>query len=260
MKSCFIILYIIIVGVAIAGYGIYALKKWIEKRLKMMSDEIASKTIDEQQKLNTQLEEKIDLYHLLNKLDKLCFIGVGGGGCNVLEDISQIDPWHTFICLNSDIQALEQKSTQNKILLQYDKKNGLGCGGDTKCGVLLLDDTAKKEIIKTTEEFKKVCIIATLGGGAGSGAITQVIKFLLFQNKEVVVAVTLPFDFEGKKRSQTAQQALKEIKSLVKDVIVIENDTYLEEDKVDGLGVRDTLRCVSRDIYKQIITLAIKKA
>ena len=266
MKSGSIILYIVAVVLVIIGYGFYAIKRWVESKFKNISDEIVQashdiikETVVQQHQFSNKIEEKLEQYHLSCKLEELCLIGVGGGGCNILEDIAKIDPWHTFICMNSDLQALQKKKIPNKILLSYAKKQGLGCGGDTKCGALLLDDTAKKEIIKMTEEFKKVCIIATFGGGTGSGAITQVIEYLLFQNKDVVVAVSLPFSFEGKKRSQTAQQALKEIKSLVKDVIVIENDAYLEEDKVDGLGVRDTLRCVSRDLYKQIVTHIIKK-
>ena len=252
MKNSYIILYVISI-VAILGCFIYTTKKWIEKQLQNISNNIIIKIQKEQHRQNKKIREELDLCCLSNKLEKLCIIGVGGGGCNILEDITTIDPRHIFICINSDIQALQKKSIKNKILLQYDKKQGIGCGGDAICGAMLIDDTIKKQLFKLVRDFKKVCIISTLGGGVGSGAITQVVKYLKSIKKDITVAITLPFTFEGKIRAKTANQTLKELQNLTKNIIVVKNDTYLENEKIKNNGTSDTFRYISKDIWIKII-------
>lgn len=253
------VLYIVAVVLVIIGYGFYAIKRWIESKFQNISEEITQASSDiiketttKQEEHYNKIEEKLQQYHLSCKLEELCLIGIGGGGCNILEDIAKIDPWHTFICMNSDLQALQKKTVQNKILLSYEKKQGLGCGGDVKCGKTLIDDKTKEKLTDLTKKFERVCIVATLGGGAGSGAITQIVEYLLSLGKDVVVATTLPFSFEGEKRSSTAKQTLKELQHNVNNLIVVSNDIYLEDSEAEGLGVRDTLRKISKDVYKKI--------
>lgn len=255
--SEFTILYMVAVEILVVGIGIYAFINKSETKLQWLSDDIVKRVKTDYEIKIKDLEQKIDQYHISCKLEELCFIGVGGGGCNILEDIAQIDPWHTFIHINSDLQALQQKSSRKKILLGYDKKAGLGCGGQIECGAMMVDSASKKELYDLVDSFEKTYIIATLGGGVGSGATAQIIDYLYTLGKEVVVVAVLPFSFEGKKRNDVAQDALKEIQTINKDVIIIENDAVMQKCESDQLGTQKAFQYISKKIYQRIIDLSI---
>jgi len=137
--------------------------------------------------------------------------------------------------------------------LGYDKKEGLGCGGVVQCGTSLVDNISKKRINILTESFNRVYVIATLGGGVGSGATPEIVEYLSSLNKEVVVLVTMPFSFEGNTRASVASNALKEIKKLDANVVVLENDDLLKNSKEDSLGTRETFKLTSQIVYKHIV-------
>ena len=220
------ILCTVAVGIVVVGFSIYAILNKTETKQK-----------------------HIDQY----QLKELCFIGVGGGGCNILEDISQIDPQHTFIHLNSDLQALQAKTSQYKILLGHEDKAGLGCGGKTACGAKLVNSSTKKQLFSLTKPFDEIYVITTLGGGVGSGATAKIIEYLNTLGKKVFVAVTIPFSFEGKKRYDTAQYSLKELQNINKDIIVVENDAVMHTCQSDMLGTKESFQYLSKDIYQGII-------
>jgi len=253
MMSGFMILYMIAVGIIVIGFGIYALIRKTEARLQRLSDDIVTRVKADYEFKIEELEQKLDQYYISCKLEELCFIGVGGGGCNILEDIAQIDPWHTFIHINSDLQALQQKSSKNKIVLGYDKKAGLGCGGQTECGAMIVDSTSKKQLFDLVDPFEKTYVIATLGGGVGSGATAQIVEYLNMIGKEVVVVAILPFSFEGKNRNDVAKTALMEIQYINKDVIIIENNAVIQKCRTEELGTRETFQYISKSIYQIII-------
>ena len=188
----------------------------------------------------------------LQKKDKSqkCLIGVGGGASNILHDILRITPKHNYVHINSDYNALVQKDSEFKILLQSKEKNDKwGCGGNIECGKSLIDNTAKEKIKEYSEDFHTVHLIATLGGGVSSGATPEVVKCLQEIGKEVHIFVTLPFRFEGKVRKSNAEEALNILEKLVDKVYVVDNNQALKSKK----GIREALAVVSRAVYKQIV-------
>lgn len=233
----------------------------IIKKAHVNSQEFFEKTIQNLSQENQQhiknLEKKLDKYYISCKLEKLCFIGIGGGGCNIVEDISHIDPWHDFIHINSDLQALQNKTSKKKILLSFEKKEGLGCGGDAVCGTKLVDNASKKQLCQFTQEYKAVYIMVTLGGGVGSGATPEFIEYLKSLGKEVYVHVTMPFSFEGTTREDVANNALKNIKKVCSNVRVIKNDVLLKNN--EGLGTRETFKLASELMYTQITNSFMQK-
>jgi len=248
-----IILYIFIIILTTILFVSYIVLQKIKSYIAMKTDEFIEQIQTQQQNKIETLEKKLESYYLSIKLDKLCFIGIGGGGCNIVEDISQIDKWHKFIHINSDKQALALKKSKYKILLGYDTKQGLGCGGLPQCGSNLLDNISKKRIYTLTESFNSLYVIVTLGGGVGSGVTVEIVEYLSSLNKKVTLFVTMPFSFEGKKRVSVATNALEKIKKINSNVIVLENDDLLTNSTEDSLGIRETFKRSSQIIYKEII-------
>ena len=193
----------------------------------------------------------ISLKMLMKKTtSKKCFIGIGGGGSNILSDISHINNKHLFIYINSDYNALVQKQSDYKILLKSDaKKNKWGCGGNTSCGLNLVDDKVKETIEQFSKNYETVYLIATLGGGVGSGSTPEIANYLKTINKNVIMYVTLPFSFEGNSRLTTAQESLIDLKKYADQIIVLENNDLLKSNK----GLRETFKSSSIDIYSRIV-------
>jgi cell division protein FtsZ len=252
--SSAMILYVSGISLIIVVFGIYAIIQKMKFALQNRADDMVNKIRKENQTQIEHLEKKLDQFYISCKLETLCFIGIGGGGCNIVEDISQIDKWHKFIHINSDLQALQLKTSKDKILLGYNKKEGLGCGGVAECGAQLINSSSKKQLFKSIKSFEKVYVIATLGGGVGSGATSGIVEYLNSLDKEVYVFVTMPFSFEGKTRKSVAQSALGSIQDVSSNVIIMNNDDLIKKNAEEELGTRETFKLSSQIIYKQIVT------
>ncbi len=151
-------------------------------------------------------------------------IGVGGAGSNaldrlVLEGSVNVD----LVACNTDVQALSGSVAMQKIQLGRHVTRGLGAGGDPELGYSAAEEAAE-EIRLVVEGVPLVIVCAGLGGGTGSGAAPMIVKTAREQNSLVLVCATLPFSFEGKRRSQQAQEALRAIQQYADAVMCFEND------------------------------------
>jgi cell division protein FtsZ len=70
-------------------------------------------------------------------------------------------------------------------------------------------------------------ITAGMGGGTGTGAAPVIAKIAKDMNILTVAVVTRPFNFEGDKRSQSANEGIERLKDTVDSLITIPNDKLL---------------------------------
>src|SRR6056297_2735608 len=135
------------------------------------------------------------------KKTKIRVVGIGGGGSSIVSEITpRIGKQSvTFANANTDQQDLEDTPKKCKTF-QFGKKTtrGLGTGMDPELG-----ETAAKnseESIKSLFDDKDLSIlVATLGGGVGSGAAPVFAKIAKSLDNTTLGVFTLPFDFEGEK-------------------------------------------------------------
>ncbi|MDD7312825.1 MAG: cell division protein FtsZ [bacterium] len=154
---------------------------------------------------------------------RISVIGVGGGGGNAVNNmISKKLEGIDFIVANTDAQALENSKTQRRIQLGLETTKGLGAGARPEIGKMAAEE-AIEDIKRELEGANMVFITAGMGGGTGSGAAPVVAKAAKEMGILTVGVVTKPFDFEGKKRSQTADTALENFTNEVDSIIVILN-------------------------------------
>ena len=151
-------------------------------------------------------------------------IGVGGAGSNaldrlVLEGSINVD----LVACNTDVQALAGSVATQKIQLGRHITRGLGAGGDPELGYSAAEE-ALEEMRSVLANVPLVIVCTGLGGGTGSGAAPLIVKTAREQNSLVLVCATLPFSFEGRRRSQQAQEALKAIQQYADAVMCFEND------------------------------------
>ena len=183
---------------------------------------------------------------------RISVIGVGGGGGNAVNNmIAQNLEGVDFIVANTDAQALAHSSASRKIQLGLETTQGLGAGARPEIGKLAAEE-AQEEIEKELEGANMVFITAGMGGGTGSGAAPVVAKLAKSKGILTVGVVTKPFQFEGRKRFETAEAAVEEFTKQVDSIIIIPNqnlfriadknttlaDAFVMADNVLYAGVR----------------------
>ena len=73
-----------------------------------------------------------------------------------------------------------------------------------------------------------VFIAAGMGGGSGTGASPVIAEIAKSQGALTVAIVTKPFNFEGRKRLNFAEQGIKELAKNVDALIIIQNEKLLK--------------------------------
>ncbi|WP_297509732.1 cell division protein FtsZ [Flavobacterium sp.] len=164
-----------------------------------------------------------------NQSNVIKVIGVGGGGSNAInhmfkQGIKGVD----FVICNTDAQALQNSAVPNKIQLGVGLTEGLGAGANPEVG--------QQSAIESIEEIEKmldnntkmVFITAGMGGGTGTGAAPVIAQLAKERDILTVGIVTIPFQFEGKVRSEQAMAGVERLRKQVDSLIVINNNKLRE--------------------------------
>ncbi len=164
-----------------------------------------------------------------NQSNVIKVIGVGGGGSNAInhmfrQGIAGVD----FVVCNTDSQALQTSPVPNKIQLGVNLTEGLGAGAKPEVG-----QQAALESIEEIEKMldantKMVFITAGMGGGTGTGAAPVIAQLAKERGILTVGIVTIPFQFEGKNRSEQAMEGVERLRKQVDSLIVINNNKLRE--------------------------------
>ncbi len=178
-------------------------------------------------------------------------IGIGGGGGNAVNRMIEAGiEGVEFIAVNTDLQALSSSKAGLKTQIGSQLTKGLGSGGRPDVGKqAAMEDTER--LIEIIEGADMVFLTTGLGGGTGTGA-TPILANLASEMDILAIAiVTFPFEFEGRIRSQQAQEGLEELKSAVDTVISIPNERLLETVNLDT-SIQDAFK-MADDILRQAV-------
>ena len=156
-------------------------------------------------------------------------IGVGGGGSNAVnhmftQHIKGVD----FVICNTDAQALENSPIPNKIQLGANLTSGLGAGANPDVGAQAAKESMQEIQQMLNTQTKMVFITAGMGGGTGTGAAPIIAKIAKDMDILTVGIVTMPFAFEGRRRSKQAQLGIDQLRQNVDSLIVINNNKLRE--------------------------------
>ena len=187
-------------------------------------------------------------------------IGVGGGGSNAVNTmydrgIQGVD----FIVCNTDAQALDASPVPVKVQLGATLTGGQGAGS--------LPDVGRNAAIETLDEVKEligsktsmVFITAGMGGGTGTGAAPVIAQAAREMDILTVGIVTIPFQFEGRRRSAQANEGLEQMRQAVDTLLIIRNDKLRE--LYGNLTIRsafnnaDEILCTAAKGIAEVITL-----
>lgn len=178
---------------------------------------------------------------------KLKIMGIGGGGSNVISYIYKQNLSNAYlIAANTDAKALSITLAHKKITLG----KGLGAGGDPEKGKEAML-ASLEEIKETLEDTDLLIIVATLGGGTGTGGIPVVANLARDMGILTISIVTLPFHFEAKKRMKKALMALEKLEDLSDTLLVIEDEKLLEISSKD-LSYEDAFHIADEMLYQAV--------
>ena len=163
-----------------------------------------------------------------NTKPRICVIGIGGAGGNAVNTMINSNVENIeFIVANTDGQALSHSLTKRQIQLGKNVTSGLGAGSNAETGRKAAEESIE-EIISELGDINMLFITTGMGGGTGSGAAPVIAKAAKEKGILTVAVVTKPFDFEGQKRMQVAENGLIELKENVDTLIIIPNQNLFK--------------------------------
>ena len=155
---------------------------------------------------------------------KIKVVGVGGGGCNVVNRMSQDGPEVIeYIAVNTDKMSLDASRATSKLQIGEKLTHGQGAGADPTVGRKSADES-RTQIAKAIEGADMVFITAGMGGGTGTGAAPAVAEIAREAGILTVGVVTKPFSFEGRRRMAKATEGIEELRQKVDSLVIISND------------------------------------
>lgn len=162
------------------------------------------------------------------KKTKIRVIGLGGGGGNIISDLAAKISKASFVAANTDVKALKNCSKKvAKFQFGQALTQGLGTGMNA--------ELAKEAALSEKERIRKLCqdqdlciLVASLGGGTGSGAISTFAKISKNLGNLTYGIFTLPFKFEGEKKMEIALNALKEARNYLNVMTIIPNERVFQ--------------------------------
>jgi cell division protein FtsZ len=164
-----------------------------------------------------------------NKTSIIKVIGVGGGGGNAVNymyglGIHGVD----YVVCNTDLQALEVSPVPTKIQLGPNLTEGRGAGAIPEIGKRAVEESIEGIKAFLEKDTKMVFVTAGMGGGTGTGAAPVIAKLAKDMGILTVGIVTVPFNFEGRRRRQQAEAGLDEMRNAVDTLLVINNERLRE--------------------------------
>lgn len=167
-------------------------------------------------------------------VDTLKVIGVGGGGCNVVNRMVRVGMQGVeFIAVNTDRQCLAASEAAQKLPIGEKLTAGKGAGANPDVGRESAKES-KDQISALLDNTDMVFVTAGMGGGTGTGAAPVVAEIAKSRGILTVGVVTKPFSFEGRRRMDQAMRGIEELQSKVDSLVIIPNDRlqYATEEKI----------------------------
>ncbi len=172
---------------------------------------------------------------------KIKVVGVGGAGGNAVKRMIEAGlTGIEFYAVNTDQQALMTCHGATQIQIGINTTEGLGSGANPEVGRQAAEeDRERLEAIVT--DANMVFITAGMGGGTGTGAAPLIAALARERNALTIGVVTRPFNFEGRRRAEHAENGVQELREAADSVIVVPNQRLI--DSMDRkLPIREAFR------------------
>ena len=165
-----------------------------------------------------------DIQPIRDDTPSIKVVGVGGGGGNAVNRMIQSGVQGVeFIAANTDLQDLRKSLAPQKLQIGNQCSRGLGAGAKPEIGRNAALESID-EIRDSLQGADMVFLAAGMGGGTGTGGTPVVAQVAQDMKALTVGVVTLPFNFEAKRRRKVASGGVNELRDRVDTLIVVPNE------------------------------------
>jgi len=193
---------------------------------------------------------------------KVLVIGVGQAGGKIadmfLADDRKSNVPHTFevLAVNSavsDLMGLQYIPQDDRVLIGETAVKGHGVGADNKKGAEIAEDEIEVIMNKVSKinvsALDAFFVVAGLGGGTGSGAISVIAKQLKRVYDEPVYSIgILPAENEGDIYTLNTARSLKALLPSCDATIIVDNGAFLRS----GESVKEAYDRINAEVVKRI--------
>ncbi len=152
---------------------------------------------------------------------KSMVLGIGDVGGRAIEHFAARSvPRERLGYANTTTDSLKRSSAGLLIRLG---STGLSAQGDPEVGRTAAESSAHL-IRKAFSSMHRLCIVAGMGGGTGSGAAPVIARIAREAGITTMGMVMMPFEFEGRKCNQAARTGLRKLNAYVDELSVLRND------------------------------------
>ena len=164
--------------------------------------------------------------HHSNIGKRVLVIGIGNGGCRSIDYLNKMGCTHVKL-LKIDMDADSLDDDIPSLQLSAD---GNGAGMEPENAILRVQEM-QDEIHRELESGDVIFLLASLGGGTGSGALPAIAALAKNMHKHIITIVNTPETRYGQQREvDKSKQAIDRINSedLTSALMIIPNDRLME--------------------------------
>ncbi len=174
------------------------------------------------------------LYKMMSglKSDKKFFepsivcVGIGGGGCNIVSELSRKRKEVNIYCLNTD--ALSNAKRSDILSINIGKEyilDNRDSGGFVEVAKKAFREDSFLIDRKVIRGADLVLVVSALGGGTGSGGTLEMVKMLKEGKTPFKVFAVRPFEFEDN-RKEVADRVLAQLNKETDRIEVYDNNEF----------------------------------
>lgn len=162
---------------------------------------------------------------------KLKIIGIGGAGCNVVNQLMGSDLKNTeFYALDTDHDTLITCDGATQVQIGINTTQGRGTNSNLELGRSAAAENID-EFRSIVSDAKLAIVIAGMGGGTGTSVTPLLASIAREQDVLTVCFVTRPFNDEGEHRKANAEYGLRNLQSgalpRADAIIVVPNQRHI---------------------------------
>lgn len=187
---------------------------------------------------------------------KIKVIGIGGSGGNAVKwmieaGLTDVD----FYAVDVVKEALDKQADAKPVRIGVNTTPGY-CGANPEMGKKAAEEDREK-LHSIVADADLVFIIAGMGGGTGTGAAPLIASLARDQGALAVGVVTRPFNFEGQRRAEQAEQGLQEFRENADAVHVVPNQRLLDSiENKQKLKIREAFRLSDEALLRGVESIS----
>ncbi len=153
-------------------------------------------------------------------------VGIGGGGCNIVSELSNKRKEVNLYCLNTDSLSNAKRSDVISLNIGADYiLDNMDSGGYVEVAKKAFKEDSALIDVQVLRRADLVLVVTALGGGTGSGGVVEMVKLLKMENTPFKIYAVRPFEFEDN-RKEVADRTLAQLKKETDHLEIYDNNEF----------------------------------